>query len=204
MLLLEKLNLLPYINLIHIICSVERPEYLRDVDTEVWKLARKHEEVPNFQRIFAVVICGKLKDAILNRYKDLDLSVDFYLNYDEPHFFVNHSEVYSLDDLNRIIAGIEGNSKSDWQPDYELAFSEYDTLGIKIHKSDMVVEYSYGHEQNYKNPQKTKILEGYFDSNGKLTDQNSNTKLNSESELYFKINDVDAIFRINTFEKNEK
>lgn len=197
MLLFKKFNWLPYINLTHIICSVDRPDCLRDIDNEVWKLARKHEEIPNFQRIYAVVICEKLKKIILNRYKDLDLSVDFYLNFDELHFFVNHNEIYSLDDLNRIVA--EGKRK--WCPDYELAFSENDTLGIKIYKSNMEVEYSYGHERNYKNIQKTKILKGCFDENGKLI---GSTISNVDAELYFKVNDVDALFRISSFRKLKK
>ena len=65
----------------------------------------------------------------------------------------------------------------------------------------MEVEYSYGHERNYKNIQKTKILKGCFDESGKLI---GSTVLNVDAELYFKINDVDALFRISSFRKLKK
>lgn len=198
MLISKRFSLLPYINLIHIICSIDKSESLRDIDVDVWELARKHEEIPNFQRIYAVVICDKLKEAILSKYKNLGLNVDYYINYDEPHFFVNHSEIYSLEDLKRIIGDVDSDDKNEWQPDYILEFSQNDTLGIKIFNTT-TVEYSYGHEGKYKNIQKTKILKGCFDENGKLLSKKLSS--NVDAELYFKINDVDAVFRINSFKR---
>ncbi len=204
MLLSKDFNLVPYLNLIHIVYHLDRyVEKLKDLDKTVWELARKHEEVPNFQRIYAVVICNILKDSIASFYNQYNLEIDFYINYDEPHFFVNHSEIKNLDDLEHIIKRIERSLSKTWYPDYIFKFSEDDALGIKVQGDK--VEYAYGHQSEFKNVQDAEMKEGYFNTNGILVTSRKDIEIFEKSgilpEQYFQINDTGSLFRIKLFEK---
>ena len=89
-------------------------DFLKDKrvrDENVWEIARKSEEIPDFSNILIELTFENLEDALNDHdyYSKLDLKISYYVNGRSSHFYINGEEIRTLNDFKDLIRRIEEN-----------------------------------------------------------------------------------------------
>jgi len=73
-------------------------------DQEVWEEAKISKECPNFEDILLNLSKDRIEALMSDRFRDLDLSLDFYINARDTHISVNDDEIYDISDFVQAVS----------------------------------------------------------------------------------------------------
>ncbi|HDX6248334.1 TPA: hypothetical protein RPV63_001533 [Campylobacter fetus subsp. venerealis] len=88
-----------------------------DIEQKVWRVAREYDTMPSdteFINFYANVVYEELENQILERIKNMDLSVD--IRYElgrESKFYINDDRIFDLKDVERAIAEAIKNANEE-------------------------------------------------------------------------------------------
>ena len=73
-------------------------------ESDVWQIARRFEEIPNFEDILLTECCERIENYLFSYYQ---LDCDFFVNGKATKFFVNGQPVNSYKDILKHIKDAE-------------------------------------------------------------------------------------------------
>lgn len=136
------------------------PDLFNNLDDEVWSFARKHEHIPDFDRIYYVVVCEHLENLIKEKYPTIN--VNYYIDESTVHFFLDYLEIKNVTDYRLVISDYLQKVKVQWQPELFLQLSENSGIGVKIHNKK--VQYAYAQDNIFGNIQESTLETETFDA----------------------------------------
>lgn len=92
-------------------------DLFNDIEDRVWSIAKQYDTMPSdteFIDFYANVVYEELEDQILERIKNMDLSVD--IRYElgrESKFYINDDRIFDLKDVERAIAEAIKNANEE-------------------------------------------------------------------------------------------
>lgn len=137
------------------IAESQNPNIFDNLDEEVWSFARKHEHIPDLDRIYCVVVCSKLENLVKENYPTAN--VNYYIDDLNIHFFVDYQEVKNVTEYKIIIGDFIQKQAVQWIPELYLKLSNESGIGVKIVKDK--VQYAFAQSYRFGNVQETKLLE---------------------------------------------
>lgn len=143
------------------ICTniVQNPNIFETLDDEVWEFARKYEHVPDFDRIYCIVVCSKLENLIKDAYPTIN--VNYYIDDLNIHFFVDYQEIKNVTEYKIVINDFIQKQAVRWIPELYLKLSKESGIGVKI--INKKVQYAFAQSYNFGNVQETDLCEETID-----------------------------------------